>query len=47
LYAFLKASDFAGGITNLDNGDFFFDFDTTVEKYLTAKGIHIQKDEGL
>ncbi|EDP97882.1 hypothetical protein U8527_17985 [Kordia algicida OT-1] len=44
LYGFLFASDFAGGTTNLDNGDSFFGMDNTVEKYLTDKGIHIKKD---
>jgi hypothetical protein len=47
LRGFLLASDFAGDITNLDNGDSFFGVDNTVEKYLTERGIHIQKDAAL
>ena len=47
LHAFLIASDWAGGVTNLDNGDSFFGMENTVEKYLSAKGIYIEKDPGV
>jgi hypothetical protein len=47
LYAFLEASDSSGGIRDLDNGNFFSDFNDSIEKYLKRKGITIKKDARL
>jgi hypothetical protein len=47
LYGFLEASDNSGGITNMDNGNFFSDLHDSIEKYLKRKGITIKKDAGL